>query len=67
MLDKYLASTCLSEPRRVEATLLRGLAASMGKKPSAPDSASAEEIRKLKDQLEQTKKELERLKLRIIR
>ena len=66
LLDSYLGSTCLTPGRAAEVLLLRRVAADMMRQNFAGDSASSEEIRKLKEQLELAKKELDRLKMRII-
>jgi hypothetical protein len=66
LLDRYLTSTCPSGTRVEEARFLRRVALEATRKSLSADSASAEEVRKLKEQLDQTKKDLDRLKMRII-
>jgi hypothetical protein len=65
LIDQYLGSTCVPPERAVEATLLRGIA-SLVAAGALTDSSVAGENRALKQQLEQTRRELERLRLRII-
>ena len=65
LLDKYLGSTCLSAARAAEIVFVRKLAFDVAQR-GVSDSASAEEVRKLREQLDQTKKELDRLKMRVI-
>ena len=66
LLDSYLASGCVSPGRAAEVVLLRKVAADLQRESVVADSSSAEQIRKLREQLEQTKKELDRLKMRVI-
>jgi hypothetical protein len=66
LLDGYLSSTCPTDSRAAEATFLRKLAVNSAQRATAADSVAAEEIRKLREQLDQTKRDVERLKMRII-
>jgi hypothetical protein len=65
LIDRYLGSTCVPAERMAEAVLLRGIAVRLTAL-AASDSATADENRKLREQLELTKRELDRLRLRII-
>jgi hypothetical protein len=66
LLDAYVGSTCLPPNRAAEVNLIRNFAVELAHRPVLSDSASAEEVRKLREQLDQTKRDLERLKLRVI-
>jgi hypothetical protein len=65
LFDRYLGSPCLTPSKAAEVNFIRRLAADVLLK-TISDSASAEEVKKLRDQLETTKKELDRLKMRVI-
>ena len=66
LIDSYLASTCVAPGRAAEALVVRRVASDMMRQNFVGDSAAADQIRKLKEQLELTKKELDRLKMRVI-
>ncbi len=66
LLDTYLSSSCVAPGRAAEALMVRKVAADMMRQNFVGDSVSSEEIRKLKEQLELAKKELDRLKMRVI-
>ena len=66
MLNVYANSTCLPQSRSAEIAVMRKLAADMEALSQTKDSSAAAEIKKLKEQLELTRKELDRLRLRVI-
>jgi hypothetical protein len=66
LLDGYLASTCLAQDRAVQVALLRSMAGGMSGQTASADSAGVGQLRKLQAQLDEVRKELERLKMRII-
>jgi hypothetical protein len=65
-LDSYLASSCVAPARAAEVILVRRVASDLMRQNFAGDSATSEEIRKLREQLDLARKELDRLKMRII-
>jgi hypothetical protein len=66
MLDSFAASTCLSPSRATEVALVRSYALAITKQAIVSDSTALDEVRKLKEQLDAARKELERLRLRVI-
>jgi hypothetical protein len=66
LFDSYIGSSCVEPARASEALLLRRIASDIVRHNFAADSASAEEVKKLKEQLDLAKKELDRLKMRVI-
>jgi hypothetical protein len=66
LLDSYLSSTCLQPYRSTEIEVMRTMALDLDRVASNGDSSTAATIRKLQEQLDQTNKELARLKMRVI-
>jgi hypothetical protein len=64
LLEKYLASDA-PLTHRTEAAVLQRLASSMATSPATRPGASDAEVKALKDELEETKAELERIRKRL--
>lgn len=66
LVDRYLTSVCLASPRFTEVVLVKRMAQALASRNPEPGSTADAELKRLRDELEQTRKELERLKMRVI-